>query len=462
MTKRHALALAVMLSLVLAFLLAVIPHTAHASTVGNQIAKAAASVSYSQATYKGEGTGTKAYLKACKTLLGSYYAKNEKQMQCNVPVAVAVRLSGADDDFPTTNAKMYRFLKESSDWKCLGNYNGKTSSLKPGDILIRIGGTTTYTDKKTGKKVKAATNHACVYVGKKIATSIYKSTLKGTDADKGTPGKNRVFVSAHVSKKNAAKRSAACLETANQAYADYRMLVFRYVGSSSTAQDDATTSSASTASASESAEEAEAVKVDATAAAKAIAKAGASVSYSRIVYKAKGTGTKAYLKACKTLLGSYYAKNQKQMQSNVPVALAVRMSGVDGSFPTTMKAMYSYMKKSSSWKCLGNYNGKTSSLKPGDILISVKGTTTYTNAKGKKAKASSNRACLYVGKSIASSVYKSTLKGTDADKGTPGKSRVFVHASASNSNTAKRTAACLETAKQAGADTKMLVFRYVG
>ena len=193
-----------------------------------KIAKAAAKISYSRAVYQGQGQGTKAYLSTCKKRLGSYYTSNSKQMQCNVPVAAAVRASGIDKKFPTTNDGMYNYMKKSKQWKCLGNYKTSVTSLKPGDVLIRIKYKTAYT--KNGAWLWATTNHACVYVGKKIAKSVYKKNLKGTDADVGAPGSKRVFVSAHRSYNNASKRSAACLETAKQAYADCKMLVFRYVG----------------------------------------------------------------------------------------------------------------------------------------------------------------------------------------------------------------------------------------
>lgn len=202
----------------------------HATTEGNKMALAAAAVSYSRAVYRYEGTGTRAYLAVCKKYLGSYYAQNNKQMQCNVPVAAAVRFSGVDRAFPTTCQGMYDYMNSSEKWKRLkGTYKGKTSSLKPGDVLIRIGGVTTYVD-EYGARRTASTNHACMYVGKDIASSVYKKFLKGTEADKGKPGSTRVFVSAHLSSNDASRRSASCMETASQAYADRRMVVFRYVG----------------------------------------------------------------------------------------------------------------------------------------------------------------------------------------------------------------------------------------
>ena len=202
----------------------------YATTNGNKMALAAAAISYSRVVYKGEGTGTRRYLAVCKKYLGTYYVNDEKQMQCNVPVAAAVRFSGIDKKFPTTCQGMYDYMKSSKKWKRLkGTYNGETSSLKPGDVLIRIGGTTAYVD-KNGVKRKASTNHACMYIGKAISSSVYKKFLKGTEADRGNPGYKRVFVSAHTSKNNPAKRSASCMETASQAYADYKMIVFRYVG----------------------------------------------------------------------------------------------------------------------------------------------------------------------------------------------------------------------------------------
>lgn len=200
------------------------------TTKGEKIAKKAASFSYSRAVYQGQGVGTEAYYKACLKLGGKgYYVKNKKQMQCNVPVAAAVRGSGVDKSFPKGNPEIYAYMKRSKNWKCLGHYKTEVTKLKPGDILIRIGGVTTYTG-KDGAKHTASSNHACIYIGKDIATSIYKKKLKGTDADVGKPGSKRVFVSAHTSRQNASKRSASCLETAKEAYADCRMYVFRYKG----------------------------------------------------------------------------------------------------------------------------------------------------------------------------------------------------------------------------------------
>lgn len=197
------------------------------SEAGLAIAMLAASISYSHVVYQGEGTGTKYYMKLCKALRSNgYYAKNSKQMQCNVPIAVSVRASGVDKKFPTTNKEIYQYMLKSSKWKCLGNYTKNESMLQPGDILIRIVGVTKY----DGGSKTAATNHACIYVGKKIVDSVYRTKLKGTDADKGKPVSGAVFVSAHTSLKNKAKRSAACLEKASQAYADSRMIVFRYAG----------------------------------------------------------------------------------------------------------------------------------------------------------------------------------------------------------------------------------------
>lgn len=444
-TRKSAAALAVLLAL--AFVLLAVPQAALASTGGDKIATSAASISYSRTVYKANGTGTEAYMKACAKL-GSYYTKNLKQMQCNVPVTAAVKLAGVDKKFPNTCADMYKYMNSSSNWENLGNYTGDTSMLQPGDVLIRVKGTTTYKDKKTGKTTKAATSHACVYVGKSIVSSVYKSTLKGTDADVGSPGSTRIFVSAHTSVNNSAKRTAACLQTASAAYADYRMIVFRFVGDSDSVATTQTSSSSTTAA-------------TASAKGKKLAKAAAGISYSKLTYQPKGTGTKAYVKAIKSKLGSYYTKSKRQMKSNVSVATAVRTSGVDKKFPLSISKMYTYMNKSKNWENLGNFNGDISTLQAGDVLIRVKDTTTYTDTNGDTQTASSSYVCMYIGKEVASSVYKNKLKGTDADKGSPGKNRVFVSAN-NSSNTSKSSAACMKTISQAHADYKLVVFRYVG
>lgn len=203
--------------------------TASAKTSnGVKMATQAARISYSRTVFKGQGTGTKAYMKVCKKLTrDGYYAKNGNQMKCNVPVAAAVRSSGVDKKFPLTTEGQYTYMKSSKKWKCLGNYKGKESALKPGDVLIRIGGKTKYVG-KDGYKYTASTNHACMYIGKSIASKVYKKNLKGTDADMGKPGAKRTFVSAHMSRQNPSRRSAACMENASAAYADIKMLVFRH------------------------------------------------------------------------------------------------------------------------------------------------------------------------------------------------------------------------------------------
>ena len=193
----------------------------------DKIAMAGAKISYSRMTYKKDGVGTKAYFKACLKL-GKYYVTNQKQMQCNVPVAAAVRISGVDKKFPTTIAQMYDYMMASKKWKRVGNFNGETSSLKPGDVLIRVNGVTTY--RQNGVKRVSTTRHVCLYVGSKIANSAYKKYLKGTDADRGKPGSSRVFVNARTALNQPSLRRAACLESRKEACADSRLIVFRFVG----------------------------------------------------------------------------------------------------------------------------------------------------------------------------------------------------------------------------------------
>ena len=193
-----------------------------------KIATASARLAYSRLTTRSSGTGTKYYQKMVKRNLSSYYNNTLKRMQCNVPVVTAVRSSGIDKKFPTTIPEMYKYMKKSKKWTCLGNYNGKTSSLLPGDVLLRVAGVTTY--KVNGVKRAVSTNHTCLYVGKKIAKSVYKKYLKGSDADKGSVGSSRVFVNARMGLGAPSQRRAACLESQKQVCADSRLLVFRYVG----------------------------------------------------------------------------------------------------------------------------------------------------------------------------------------------------------------------------------------
>ena len=87
-----------------------------------------------------------------------------------------------DTDLEKAGAKeQYYYMAKSSKWKKIGTYESGMEDkadtiMQPGDIVI-------------------SNHHTCMYVGNKIPTQVYNESLKGTDADYGTPAKDRVWVS---------------------------------------------------------------------------------------------------------------------------------------------------------------------------------------------------------------------------------------------------------------------------
>ena len=174
--------------------------------------------SYSHPLYyqkKKANTGTATYKSVCSAIFPGYV-----QMSCDRGVATAARWSGVDIDYPAGTPAQYTYLKKSSDWEYLGHWSGNVADLKPGDVLIR---TTNMKDKYPNTK----TNHTCIYVGNATALAVYNSYIKGTDGDLGAPTSDAAFVSAHRSRDNIKKASAACIGNASFAHADTRMVVFR-------------------------------------------------------------------------------------------------------------------------------------------------------------------------------------------------------------------------------------------
>ena len=122
---------------------------------------------------------------------------------CDATAGTIIKTSGYDKSFPASlgssskNGGIYGHLgykgtKKSNRWTYIGKYLSVKDKLQPGDVLL-------------GQQ-KSGTGHVLIYVGNKIAKEVYKSKLKGTDADLGTP--NGQWVSGHH---DYAGGSAACI-----------------------------------------------------------------------------------------------------------------------------------------------------------------------------------------------------------------------------------------------------------
>lgn len=194
------------------------------------LARAACSFSYSKPARHNPDTGanprTKLYatvydtlLKAKDTQKAAPKAWNVQGRDCGRAVLCAVLWSGVDDSMPRTVAKMREHMEKSECWKDLGKWNGKESSLQPGDVLIRVKGVD-----------GAKSNHVSVYVGHDTASEIYSKHLKGTDADKGAPASDAAWASAFLSGGNPPDKGyAPCIGNAKYASVDKTMHVFRCV-----------------------------------------------------------------------------------------------------------------------------------------------------------------------------------------------------------------------------------------
>ncbi len=144
---------------------------------------------------------------------------NVQGRDCGRAILSIVWWSGWDTGMPRTVAKMRKHMLDSDRWQNRGLWNGKESSLQPGDILIRVKGI----DGAKG-------NHVCMYVGNAIAQAVYDDFLKGTDADKGAPKTDATFVSAHLAGGNPPNKGyAPCIGNKSYAGADTKMRVFRCV-----------------------------------------------------------------------------------------------------------------------------------------------------------------------------------------------------------------------------------------
>jgi hypothetical protein len=118
-----------------------------------------------------------------------------------------------------TTGGIYEHMAKSERWKDLGRWDGKETSLEPGDVLIRM---------KAWDGSKG--NHVCMYIGNAIAKEVYRAKLQGTDADKGAPTSTTRWYSGHLNGGNPPDKGyAPCLGDAKYAHADTVMHVFRCV-----------------------------------------------------------------------------------------------------------------------------------------------------------------------------------------------------------------------------------------
>lgn len=194
-----------------------------------------------------------------------------------------------------------------------------------------------------------------------------------------------------------------------------------------------------------------------------LARAACSFSYSRPARHNPKTGanrrTSLYAKVYDTLLKAKDTKSAAPKCWNVEgrdcgraILSAVWWSGVDDAMPRTVAKMRQHMINSERWQNRGKWSGKTADLKPGDILIRVKGIEGATG----------NHVVMYVGNATAKDVYEKCLKGTNADKGAPRSDAAWVSAHLNGGNPPdKGYAPCVGNKSYAHADTKMRVFRCI-
>lgn len=205
--------------------------TAKTLTPGEEIAYAGSRISYSRPSQHNPSTGANPGTKAFKRVYGGTWKRkdtksaaprvyNVEGRSCDRSVSCAVLASGRDDGMHRTVDGIIEHMDKSPDWKCLGRWDGKETSLQPGDVLAR-----------SKKWAGVSSNHVCMYIGDEIAKLAYAKHLKGTDADKGAPTSTTRWMSGHLNGGNPPNRGyAPCLGDRKYAHADTKMKVWRYVG----------------------------------------------------------------------------------------------------------------------------------------------------------------------------------------------------------------------------------------
>ena len=176
-----------------------------------------------------------------------------------------------------------------------------------------------------------------------------------------------------------------------------------------------------------------------------LARFSASMAYSKKVRYCDGyPATEAYKRAWEQVLPGDSIPCGRSCDRGVMIP--IRLFGLDNTFPTVCTSQFSYMQSSDKWVDLGLWNRSTSSLQPGDVLVSLAGVDG----------GSYDHSCMYVGYDIAQEMYDKFIKGTDGDLGRPDESAVFSSASY-QWGSSQGTALCLRWDGEAGSH----VFRCV-
>ncbi len=186
------------------------------------IAVAACRLSYSKSRVKGTKIsrsngyrGTSLYLK---------YAGKKSDYNCAKVVNLAInKYLRNDKGFPYGVSKQRKHMMKSKNWKRVCKYKegmeyAKKTKLKPGDV---------YNDG----------SHTCIYVGREIASVVYKGYIKSSKATKkklgkrcadlGKPAKDAVWVSSHAQYMGG---TASHICNNSDALADSGGYIYRYVG----------------------------------------------------------------------------------------------------------------------------------------------------------------------------------------------------------------------------------------
>lgn len=192
----------------------------------SDLARAAASVSYSRPSWYRDGYEGTALWKA---VFWTVYPKNRFIRSCTANLSAIVRWCGADRSYPFAAGKRYEgYVRNSSKWQVVGQWNGDEATLQPGDILMLEGPNHEIAP-------DPSFSHACMYIGHEVAMEVYERTLKGTDADRGAPTADAAWVSGHYGGGLTSATSAApCIGSYRYAYSkgvySKKYWVIRYVG----------------------------------------------------------------------------------------------------------------------------------------------------------------------------------------------------------------------------------------
>ena len=163
-------------------------------TAGEYLARCAGLFCYSKGVWGGynksydKNTNRKIWKKLVESIPTNTHSK--WYHSCTINLLTTIRWSGYDNAKSLRahlNPSMVKHLKTSKKWEYKGKHNFKNAQeankfLEPGDILW-------HGDTGTG--------HTLMYVGPKMAKTIYNDYIKGTDGDKGAPSSDQIWISAH-------------------------------------------------------------------------------------------------------------------------------------------------------------------------------------------------------------------------------------------------------------------------